>query len=111
MPLATVAGVPPPQSSLVSTRARFPSPQWWVRDPEGRVALAHPPNPALAVWLVTVVVGWTGLLAGDRAHTLKLLGQGALVAWALDEVVRGTSPARRVLGALVLAFELVRLFR
>jgi hypothetical protein len=74
------------------------------------VALAQVPNPALAVWLVSVVVGWTSLLDGDRATTLMWLGRGALFVWAVDEVIRGSSPARRVLGAVVLTVQVVRLF-
>ena len=89
--------------------ARFSS-RWWITDREGHVALVHAPNPALGVWLVSVVVGWTSLLHGHRATALSWLGTGALVVWALDEVVRGTSPARRILGAVVLAVQLVRLF-
>jgi hypothetical protein len=89
--------------------SRF-SARWWVSDPSGGVSLVQPPNPALAVWLVSVVVGLTHLLHGDRSTTLAWVGKGALFVWALDEVVRGSSPARRVLGALVLAAQSVRLF-
>ncbi len=84
--------------------------RWWVTDREGRVAVAQLPNPAIAVWLVAVVIGWTGLLDRERAETLRLIGSGALVVWALDELARGSSPFRRVLGAVVLGFQLVRLF-
>lgn len=90
-------------------RPAFPSPQWWVRDRHGKVAIAQPPNPALAVWLVGVVVGWTGLLDTHREHVVTTIGQGALVAWSLDELLRGSSPVRRVLGAVVLVGMLVRL--
>ena len=83
---------------------------WWVRDQNGGLTLAQWPNPALAVWLVAVVVGWTGVLGAARIATLSGVGQGALIVWALDELVRGTSPVRRFLGALVLAGQLVRLF-
>jgi hypothetical protein len=67
------------------------------------------PNAALAVWLVTVIVGWTGTF--DRAATLTAIGQGALIVWALDEVLRGGSPVRRVLGFGVLVFELSSVLR
>jgi hypothetical protein len=90
--------------------ARPGSLRWWVRDPEGRFALVQWPNPALAVWIVTVVVGWTGTLDASRADTASTVGSAALLVWGLDEVVRGTAPARRVLGAVVLALELVGLF-
>lgn len=84
--------------------------RWWVRDQDGSVVLAQWPNPALAVWLVAVIVGWTGALGSDRTGELAAVGRGALIVWALDEVVRGASPARRILGAVVLAVQLVRLF-
>ncbi|HLN77970.1 MAG TPA: hypothetical protein VK204_13055 [Nocardioidaceae bacterium] len=84
--------------------------RWWLCDQNGRVTIAQWPNPALAVWLVAVVVGWTGVLGTDRTETLQVVGQGALVAWAVDEVARGASPFRRVLGAVVLVAELIRLF-
>ena len=71
--------------------------------------LAQPPNAAILVWLASVVTGWTDLLGDDRDMTVRYVGQGALVAWSLDEVLRGASPARRLLGAVVLVVVLVRL--
>jgi hypothetical protein len=91
-------------------RATFPSPQWWIRDREGHVVLAQAPNAAILVWVASVVIGWTGLLDHARESVLGRVGQGALVVWGLDELLRGSSPARRVLGAVVLTFMLVRLF-
>jgi hypothetical protein len=79
--------------------ARFPSLQWWIRDRRGRVVLAQPPNAALSVWLLSTAASWTGL--GDHA-ALTRVGQGALAVWALDEIVRGASPVRRLMGAVVL---------
>ena len=96
------------KSSLSSTRVL--SPGWWVRDKNGKVTIAQWPNPALAVWLVTVVVGWTGVLKPDRNATLAEVGRGALVVWALDELVRGASPFRRLLGGAVLGGQLAHLF-
>jgi hypothetical protein len=61
------------------------------------------------VWLLSVVVAWTGLLDSHRETVVTRIGQGALVAWALDELVRGSSPVRRVLGAVVLVVMLLRL--
>jgi hypothetical protein len=81
---------------------------WWFRDSDGRLALAQFPNPAISVWLVAVVLGRFDLSA---AHTTAVDGvrRGALLVWALDEVVRGASHFRRVLGAVVLAVQLVSL--
>jgi hypothetical protein len=89
---------------------RILSANWWMRDHNGALALARWPNPALAVWLIAVLIGWTGLLGSARSATLAGVGRGALVVWALDELVRGASPFRRVLGAAVLVLQLIRLF-
>ena len=93
----------PTQQDSVRT-ARFPSLQWWIRDRRGRVVLAQPPNAALAAWLLTTATSWLGLVDDHRQAVLTRVGQGALAAWALDEIVRGTTPARRLLGAVVQPF-------
>jgi hypothetical protein len=92
-----------------SSPPRVLSVGWWVRDRNGGLALAQWPNPALAVWLAAVVVGWTGILGAARSATLAGIGRGALVVWALDELVRGASPFRKLLGAVVLIGQIVRL--
>ncbi|MGZ6832878.1 MAG: hypothetical protein ACXVGN_06835 [Mycobacteriaceae bacterium] len=92
-----------------SSTARLLSLRWWVRDQNGKLTLAQWPNPALAVWLVAAIVGRADALGPSRSATLTTVGQGALLAWALDELARGASPARRVLGAVVLVVELVHL--
>jgi hypothetical protein len=90
--------------------AGFPSPRWWIEDRQGRIAIAQLPNPPLLVWMATVAIGWVGVLDDHREVTLTRVGQGALVAWALDELLRGVSPVRRVIGAVVLVVMLLRLF-
>lgn len=91
------------------TPARF-SARWWVEDRRGRLGLVSWPNPALTVWLISLVVGWTDVLTREDGATLAMVGKGALVVWGLDELVRGASPVRRILGALVLGVELAALF-
>jgi hypothetical protein len=83
--------------------------RWWVRDREGRLAVAQFPNPALGIWLVARLLEWSDLTSLDDA-TLRHIGTGALLVWALDELLRGTSPFRRVLGAVVLGAQLAALF-
>ena len=87
---------------------RLTSASWWFRSSDGRLTLWQLPNPALCVWLVTLVLGRFDLSA---AHTTAVDGvrHGALLVWALDEVVRGASPFRRLLGAVVLAAQLASL--
>lgn len=89
--------------------ARLGSASWWFRSSDGRLTLWQPPNPALWVWLIAVVLGWFDLSA-EHETAVDGVRHGALVVWALDEVVRGASPFRRVLGAVVLVGQLVTLF-
>ena len=45
----------------------------------------------------------------NYATAVDGIGRGALLVWALDEVVRGASPFRRTLGAVILAAQLAML--
>ncbi|MDQ1663116.1 MAG: hypothetical protein QOJ68_3096 [Blastococcus sp.] len=79
----------------------------FVRDPRsGRVVLVQWPNAPLIAWGVLTV---GAALLSSHAQELRWAGTGALVAWAADELVRGASPARRVLGLVVLAAMVYRL--
>jgi len=84
------------------------SASWWFRSADGRLTLWQLPNPALCVWLVTLLLGRLDLSTADRA-AVEGIRRGAILVWALDEVVRGASPFRRVLGAVVLAAQLASL--
>jgi hypothetical protein len=53
-----------------------------------------------------MVLGWFHLSA-VQAIAVDGIRHGALVVWALDEVVRGASPFRRILGAVILAAQFV----
>jgi hypothetical protein len=81
---------------------------WWFRSSDGRLTLWQWPNPALCVWLVALVLGWLDLSAA-HATAVDGIRHGALLVWSLDEVVRGTSPFRRTLGAVVLAAQIATL--
>lgn len=95
---------------MSSSMTRALSLRWWLCDRNGDLTLVQWPNPALSVWLATTIVGSMGLLGVARSATLADIGQGALLVWALDELVRGASPVRKLLGALVSVAQLVRLF-
>jgi hypothetical protein len=58
--------------------------------------------------LVALVLGWFDLPAA-QATAVDGVRHGALLVWALDEVVRGASPFRRVLGAVVLVAQVASL--
>lgn len=88
---------------------------WWLRDrtadgtpQEGRRAFGAFPNAAIWVFLATLLAR---LGPWDRDAELVLIGRGALVVWGLDELLRGVNPMRRVLGAVVLGWQLVAFVR
>ena len=66
------------------------------------------PNPALWVWVVTTVVAGLGLYR-SRADEIHWIGVGALIAWGAAEILRGGNPARRLLGLVVLGWQVYQL--
>ena len=89
-------------------RARVSSAAWWFRSSDGRLILWQLPNPALCVWMVALALGWLEL-STTHATTADGVRHGALLVWALDEVVRGASPFRRLLGAVILVAQIASL--
>ena len=86
-------------------RSARPSPRslrWWVTDRDGNVVVAQWPNAALWVWFLALVARVTGVLGDANEDLVSGVGRGALIVWGLDEVWRGASPVRRLLGAVVL---------
>jgi hypothetical protein len=92
-----------------TARPRPLSPRWWVTDRDGHVVVAQWPNAALWVWLLALVARLTGVLGDANQDLLSGVGRGALIVWGLDEVWRGASPVRRLLGAVVLVVQVVGL--
>ncbi len=88
--------------------ARLRSASGWFRSSDGSLTLWQRPNPALCVWLVALVLGSFELSAA-HASTVGGIRHGAVLVWALDEVVRGASAFRRTLGAVILAGQLATL--
>lgn len=84
---------------------RLLSAGWWMRSPEGTLALWQFPNPALGVWMLAVGISLFPL-PPDRATQVDGVRHGALLVWALDEILRGASPFRRLLGVVVLGGQL-----
>jgi len=83
---------------------------WWFRNRStGAVTVAQAPNPPLIVWLVATGAGLVFRPEGNVKTALQVVGSAALAIWAVDEIVRGVNPFRRVLGATVLTFQVVAL--
>ena len=75
----------------------------------GRITIAQVPNLSLAAFLATSIVRRLLNPSGTLNATLVAVASAALVWWALDEVIRGVNPWRRILGSGVLVWQLVSL--
>jgi hypothetical protein len=82
------------------TAARLPAPlEWLFRDRRtGRITIAQFPNVALWIFLASVVLRRIGPSHGALRTVFGAVGVAALAWWAVDEVVRGVNPWRRLLG-------------
>ena len=89
---------------MASTLDRF------FRNPEtGRIVIAQLPNLPLGIFLVATAVRLVLRPDGAAGTVTSVVGTIGLVWWAVDEVVRGDSPFRRVLGGAVLVSVVARL--
>lgn len=73
----------------------------FFRDRDGHLTVAQWPNPTI---VATVALWLASTITSSRAAALRDASIGALAAWALDEVARGASPFRRVLGVVALSW-------
>lgn len=84
----------------MSARTTF---DWWFRNREtGRITLRQSPNLPITVFAATTAVGVLVPRGPVRAASAEL-AVGVLVWWAVDEIVRGVNPYRRLLGVGTLA--------
>ena len=80
----------------------------------GRLVIAHFPNLSLGLYLLTKALDWalsrsiaSKLGTANPSSTgldMRWLGAILLTWWALDELIRGVNPWRRLLGLFGLAF-------
>lgn len=88
---------------------RLTSKDWWFRDrTTGEIVIAQFPNPPLWIFLAAVVVRAFATDGTTLDTAAAWTGTVALAWWALDELIRGVNPWRRVLGIGGLAFVVVR---
>lgn len=93
--------IPPPPARRGSVR-------WWLNSADGRLTLWQFPNPALWVWGATLVLSLFHF-STERQTQVQDIGHGALIVWAVDEIARGASPFRRLLGTVILISQLAAL--
>jgi hypothetical protein len=85
---------------------------WALRDRRtGRIVVAQWPNTALIMWIAASVVLALSDPNGAWGLSLGVVATVALGWWAVDEVVRGVNPWRRLLGVVVFAGLVVSLLR
>jgi hypothetical protein len=68
----------------------------------GGITVAQWPNVPLAVFIVATLALRLFHPNGTANGTWHVVGTVALIAWALDEIIRGVNPFRRMLGGAVL---------
>ena len=84
--------------------------RWWFADrATGEITVAQFPNWPIwcigACWLARVITD-----AGSTAHeALGWVIRGLWIVWGVDELVRGVNPWRRLLGTIVIAWQVVSL--
>lgn len=84
---------------------------WIFRNRQtGSITIVQSPNLALATFFGATIMRWIIRPSGTAATALDVVATGALVLWAIDELVRGVNPWRRALGAGTLAWQAVGLF-
>lgn len=72
---------------------------WFFRDRRtGRILIAHVPNLPILLWFATVIARQLTVQGTTLDTLLEWAGSLTLGWWAVDEVVRGVNPWRRVLG-------------
>lgn len=84
--------------------------RWLFENREtGRITVAQMPNLPLAIFLAAA--GLRMLFHPRHAFgvVVSVVATGALLWWALAEIVRGVNPFRRILGGLVVAATVVGL--
>jgi hypothetical protein len=99
--------VPDDVQGAASAPVARPLPQpfeWLFRNRvTGRITVAQAPNLPLCVFIGAVVVRRLADPEGTAGAAVDVVAGVALAAWAVDEIVRGVNPWRRILGATVLA--------
>ena len=85
--------------------------EFLVRDRKsGERNLCQWPNTAITVWAITQGVRLASP-ADNHREKLRWVASGALIVWSADELLRGSTPLRRVIGLIVLGREAPKAFR
>lgn len=73
---------------------------WMFRSREDdRIVIGQLPNLPIWVFLAATVASWVLPEPSTAFTAARIVATGALAWWAVDELVRGVNPFRRLLGA------------
>jgi hypothetical protein len=90
-------------SVRAKTRAPHSAVARFFRNPgSGELAIVQMPNIPLAAFLVATMARMVFHPAGLVGGAVSVVAAVTIVWWAVDEIVRGDSAFRRVLGGVVL---------
>ena len=79
---------------------------WCFRNREtGAITIAQTPSLPLNIFLVSTAILWLRPPNDAISTVVKVVANGSLIVWALDELLRGVNPWRRFLGVVVLIYE------
>jgi hypothetical protein len=82
----------------------------FFRNPEtDEIVVVQAPNVPLWIFLAATAVRLLFHPAGTAGTVVSVVATVAIVVWAVIEIVAGSSPFRRVLGAVVLVLTLAGL--
>ncbi len=84
---------------------------WLFRDSDGEITLFQKPNVFLWAFIVCVAIRLVFHPEGSFGTVVTVVGTTAIIIWAILELLRGINPFRRILGAVVLCFEVIGLIR
>ena len=76
----------------------------------GKVVVVQPLNIPLGVFFVAAAVRRFAGLEGPPRTAVEVVAFVSIMWWAIDEILRGVNPFRRLLGAGVAAATLAGLF-
>ncbi len=77
----------------------------------GRITVAQWPNIPLGTFIVATALPRVVHLHGHVQSAFRTISVVALIAWGLDEALRGVNPFRRLLGGVILLLTVVHLLR
>lgn len=76
--------------------------RWWFEDRSGRLVIGQAPNVAAGAATGLQIISRTPFVPQRGRTVAGLLGQVATGLWGADELIRGVTPARRMIGAATL---------